>query len=1600
MVVESLLTVATEVILMKLTDGAFHEISLAFGYKDELGKLNESLSILQDFLGNAAEKAQDGGKAAEVWVKKLKDIADEADDVFEELNYERLRGEVEPHDGMGKQILDLFSTSNPFFSLQNMAHRIKKINDSMEELKKDAAFVGLIAIAKKKDATPQRIREDRETNAFIGKDEIIIGRKDAVSDIVTTLTNSNMNQENLSVMAIAGMPGLGKTTLAKSVYNEGAIDVYFNQKLWVCVSDTFNVNSILAAMLELLSGKVATTSQQALLTGLREKLSGKRYFLVLDDVWNEESEKWERLMSCLSKLNSAPGSKIIVTTRSGIVASLTETLPRPELKLLSTDECWSILKHAACSDGSSERIGREIAKKCEGLPLMAQVLGGILRSKKTSAEWSEVKDNRIWDLPKTEDRIMSVLKLSFDNLESPALKQCFSYCLAFKKDAVMERDDLIQLWMAQGFLHPSEKSNLEMEDIGNEYFDILFQRSLFQDARLDDDGIVFQCKMHDLIHDLAERVSETGSMMRYFQKYTDVATPIIERIPEGSSGKLRSLFSNAEALPGNMLPWFKALRVLKLYETYIEELPSSIEELKRLRYLDISFTNIKRLPNSIGKLYNLQTLRARCCKLEEFPKDVQNLINLRHVYCDEGIKFPAGVLGRLTLLRTLPYEEYEVKGREIEELAALNQLKGKLIICNLEDVRNEDEASKAKLEEKKKVRHFLFEWTKNKSTTNNNEEDVLEGLQPHSELERLEIQYFMGTKFPSWMIKLRNLKQIELKGCNRCEKVPTLGHLPHLTVVWIKGMGNLKCIGEEIYGNGVFPALKELHIHDCKELIELMEAPEQVMVFPRLEKLEMLRCPKLRKAPSRLPCPKELEIQSNMDMEHMEIRCEKLKIRCAKSTCIAHYIFGYCASLRKLAVFFCPSLQSIPDLHSFTSLRELSIKYCERLERLVSSGPVSVVELLTIKGCSGLQSIPDLNLFPFLRELTIESCERLESLVSSEPVSVVELLTIKCCSGLQSIPDLNLFPSLCKLSIESCERLKNLVSSGPVSVVELLTIKGCSGLQSIPDLNLFPSLCKLSIEYCERLESLVNSGSVSVVELLTIKGCSGLQSIPDLNLFPSLRELSIESYKRLGSLVSSGPVSVVELLTIKGCSGLQSIPDLNLFPSLCKLSIKSCERLENLVSSGPVSVVELLTIEGCSGLQSISNLNLFPSLRELSIESCERLESLVSSGPVSVVELLTIKGCSGLQSIPDLNLFPSLCKLSIESCERLKNLVSSGSVSVVELLTIEGCSGLQSIPDLNLFPFLRELSIESCERLESLVSSGPVSVVELLTIEGCSGLQFIPDLNLFPSLRKLSIESCERLESLVSSGPVSVVNLLTIKGCSSLQFIPNLNLFPSLRKLSIEFCKRLKSLVSSGPVSVVMFKIRNAPNLESLASLDNLTSLFELVIVNCGKLKYLPTGLHCCASLKTLELGSFWEELDSFPYCHLETGSSQLQTLILTGWPKLKSLPQQIQDFTSLTYLQIHKFDGVEALEDWLGNLTSLRRLGISSCKNLKCLPSVEAMQRLTKLETLIIWECPLLKERCTKDSGPEWPKISHIRNISIVCPDSRQIDSMRTMNS
>ncbi|RXH85019.1 hypothetical protein DVH24_041787 [Malus domestica] len=1154
MAAEAVLTFVAEGILNKVLSLAREEFSHAWGFKAELGRLRKSLTDIERFLVDVADQPRDRPESIEKWVKELKDVAHEAEDVLDEFQYEVDRRKVEIQNHMRKKVLNFFSLSNPLAFRLKMAHKIQKINASLVDLKSNASVLGLVS--KSKDATPRGNRGERQTNAFIGRDEVTVGRKDDVSKIVTTLTDSKYNQENLAVMAIVGMAGLGKTTLAKSVYNEDSVHKFFQKRIWVCVSNTFDVNLVLLRILEQLNPAKAPSkdNQNALLMFLSEELKDKRYLLVLDDVWNEDSEKWENLMDCLSKLYSTKGSKIVVTTRSSIVASTSEKLlPRHQLRILSVDECWSIMKDKAFSNNSAQiapefqTIGREIAENCGGVPLVAKVLGGILATKRRVDEWLSFKDSRIWkNLSKREDRIMSVLRLSFDNLESPSLKQCFAYCSMFKKDFEIRRDNLIQLWMAQGLLHPSSSESKDMEDIGNEYFDILLQSSLFQDATMSDNGIVSKCKMHDLVHDLAELVSKSESLMEdlcgrdntlEIQHVARVSTSTLEKIPQRSAVKLRSLFSDDGEVPSNILPQFKALRVLNLSNASIEEFPDSIGRLKHLRYLDISETRFKALPSSIGKLYNLQTLKATNCALKEFPKELQNLINLRHIYFDKSVKFPQK-LRRLTCLQTLPYFSVgNETGRRIEELAGLKQLKGELIICNLEHVKNGEEAKKAMLVDKTKVHHLTFRWTEGRSTTDNSEEDddvlddrsttnnneernVLEGLRPHLELKSLSIENFMGDKFPSWMMSrsllLNNLNKIQLLGCEKCGGVPPLGHLPNLTELKISRMASLKCIGVEFYGRlSVWASLVELSIENWKNLTSI-EIKGGKVSLTSLQRLTIGSCDELSSLhilaalPHQCPSLQEVNISG----------CPKLAL------------FGVESSSAEEEKEWC-----ISDLRTMTSLRLLRIQSCERLESWVSRMrfPLSL-ETLSIGGLPNSEILPSLDNLNSLRDLTIISLPNIKYLPT----------------GLQSLPRLNQlhigplseeldsFPNfqvgslthLTRLELWGWPKLKSLPQQ--IQHLTSLTYLGLhqfDGVDTLPEwLANFTSLTYLLIQNCKNL---LNLPSVEAMQRLT-----KLQTLYISGCHPLLKQRCTRDSGTYWPMISHIPDITMAFIFLLACCGV------------------------------------------------------------------------------------------------------------------------------------------------------------------------------------------------------------------------------------------------------------------------------------------------------------------------------------------------------------------------------------------------------------------------------------------------------------------------------
>ncbi|MCH84268.1 CC-NBS-LRR resistance protein, partial [Trifolium medium] len=212
-----------------------------------------------------------------------------------------------------------------------------------------------------------------------------------------------------------------------------------------------------------------------------KNLYGKRYLLVLDDVWNESHQKWEQLRPYL--MCGAQGK-----------------------------ESWSLLKKIAFGNDiievnqTIESIGKKIVEKCKGVPLAIRSLGGILQSKSEEREWIDVLRGDFWKLCDDKDSILPVLKLSYQNL-SPQQRQCFAYCSLYPKGWVIEKDELVQMWMAQGYLECSVEEQC-MEDVGNQFVNIFLMKSFLQDAKMNEDGGIKDFKMHDLMHDLATEVAD------------------------------------------------------------------------------------------------------------------------------------------------------------------------------------------------------------------------------------------------------------------------------------------------------------------------------------------------------------------------------------------------------------------------------------------------------------------------------------------------------------------------------------------------------------------------------------------------------------------------------------------------------------------------------------------------------------------------------------------------------------------------------------------------------------------------------------------------------------------------------------------------------------------------------------------------------------------------------------------------------------------------------------------------------------------------------------------------------------------------------------
>ncbi|XVF82339.1 hypothetical protein PTKIN_Ptkin16aG0038600 [Pterospermum kingtungense] len=389
-----------------------------------------------------AEGKQMRDDAVKIWLTDLQDLAYDVDDILGEFATEALGHKLMKKHQASTSIIQtikptFFTALHPSSIMFNykMMSKIKEITGRLEELAKRKSALQLMEI--KNDAgTPKTIPVRPESTSGVNQ-ATICGREKDRKAILDLILRNDVNDAGVySVIPIVGMGVIGKTTLAQLVYNDDSIKDHFDLRAWVCVSDNFDINRITKTIL---STPCDMNDLSSLQDKLKEKLSKKKFLLVLDDVWNENYNAWLALRPPFDA--GEPGSKIIVTTRSSNVSSIMRTVPDYSLECLSKEDSLHMLaNHALGREDFTghpdlKEIGLEIVKKCGGLPLATITIGGLLRTKENSDAWKDILESDIWNLPPTRSDIVPALWLSYYYLPSH-LKQCFAYCSLLPKGYV------------------------------------------------------------------------------------------------------------------------------------------------------------------------------------------------------------------------------------------------------------------------------------------------------------------------------------------------------------------------------------------------------------------------------------------------------------------------------------------------------------------------------------------------------------------------------------------------------------------------------------------------------------------------------------------------------------------------------------------------------------------------------------------------------------------------------------------------------------------------------------------------------------------------------------------------------------------------------------------------------------------------------------------------------------------------------------------------------------------------------------------------------------------------------------------------------------
>ncbi|XP_061362231.1 disease resistance protein RPM1-like [Gastrolobium bilobum] len=877
--------IAVNLLMDKLIPLLTYEVGLLKEVHTQVRFIKDQLGLIRAYLRDADVKAEKEDKSDVVkeWVKQVREVAHSIEDAIDEyLLQVAQRRQKRGIAGVVEKIVWLLRSIEPRHTITS---QIRDINTMIETLDKRKDTLGFNPSSDSESSTSSLHHgHDLRKGTLFLEDAQLVGINDTRKKLKSLLLDEDSRR---TVIAVVGPGGLGKTTIAKKLF-EKQKNKRFDCGAWVSVSSKFKEKAILKSMLQNFYDEkdedddsqtklIEQMKKATLIRKVREHLKEKSYMIVFDDVWEEDF--WGRVEYVLPENNKR--SRVIITTRHKGVAEFCKRSAHVhihELQSLCPSDAMDLFNlkafHQLKPEGYSTelmKLSKDIVKKCDGVPLAIVAIASLLSTKNNNySEWKKVHDSLGSKLA-SDPHLKSfhrVLSESYNDLPFH-LKPCLLYFGIFPDDYSVSCTRLIRLWVAEGLVNVKENENRTQEEVAEEYLHELIRRSLVTVSSEFLDGRVKNIRVHDLMHDFIKDKcveldfcqviksenftfnSTTRRLSIQFQGSGEDA--VLARAVAANHDRVRFCFAfNLEELPRPLLKSFlsnfKLLVGLDFEDSPLDDLPEPVGNLLHLKYLNLRNTRIKNLPKFIGKLQNLQTLDLKYTQVRELPIEVNKLTKLHHLlaYSDneefdfsiasmQGVVIKEGI-GRLKALQQLFKVDMTNGDGLIKEVQSLKQLRGFGIIKLR---RHNGKPLCIAIEGMTRLQSLSI------AAAGENEILDLHSLvnPPHQHLQRLNLYGRLET-VPLWIPKLHVLVRLFLNWSGLTEDpLPMLKDLTELMELELYSAFE----GVELcFGDGWFKKLKVLSLENMQALKTLKI---HTGALPILQKLTIGPCPQMVEVP-------------------------------------------------------------------------------------------------------------------------------------------------------------------------------------------------------------------------------------------------------------------------------------------------------------------------------------------------------------------------------------------------------------------------------------------------------------------------------------------------------------------------------------------------------------------------------------------------------------------------------------------------------------------------------------------------------------------------------------------------------------------------------